>query len=383
MSSVLSGGLVATPRATLEPLDVTIAHGRIVALEPHRARTRSSLDPSAVIDVDRHIVAPGLIDLQINGGWGRDFTGDPSAIAEVGRQLPSTGVTSFVPTIVSSSTVRRTSAIEAYADLTPDPTAATALGLHFEGPVISPSRAGAHNTDHIGLPPADELKAWVRERGILIVTLAPEVPGALELTTRLCAAGVIVSVGHTMCSPEQFAAARAAGATMVTHLFNAMAPFSHRDPGPIGSALADDQVHASIICDGIHVDPVAVRMVWQAIGPERLVLVTDAVAALGHEAAALRLGDRTVTVSDRGVRTADDVLAGSNLSLDQAVRNLIAFAGCSPTHAIQTATGTPAGILGLADRGRVEVGARADLVVFDADLNVVRTIIGGTTAWKS
>ncbi len=248
--------------------------------------------------------------------------------------------------------------------------------------MISPDRPGVHDPDLIGAPAADELDTWSPQQGVTIVTLAPEVPGALELTETLSNRGVVVSAGHTNCTSAEFDAARAAGLTMVTHLFNAMSPFSHRDPGPIGSALADGGVHVGVICDGIHVDPIAVRMAWRALGAARTMLVTDAVAALGLDVDTIELGNQTVNVSDHGVRTHDGVLAGSNLSLDQAVRNLVEFAGCSPADAIRAASTNPADLLGLADRGRIQVGAIADLVVFDQQLRVERTIIAGLTVWK-
>ena len=162
-----------------------------------------------------------------------------------------------------------------------------------------------------------------------------------------------------------------------------MRPFAHRDPGPIGATLADDSVVAGLICDGIHVDPVAVRMAWRALGPERLSLVTDAVAALGSEPGASRLGSVDVTVGGEGVRTAGGVLAGSDLSLDRAVRNLVAFTGCSVPEAVRTVTATPARLLGLTDRGALESGARADVTVLDAELAVVATVVGGEVAWRS
>ena len=215
-----------------------------------------------------------------------------------------------------------------------------------------------------------------------MVTLAPECDGAFDLISPLVAAGVVVSVGHSECSPAQFAAARRAGVDMVTHLFNAMAPFSHRDPGLVGSVLAGDGF-AGLICDGIHVDPLAVEVAWRALGPERMVLVTDAMAALGLDAAQTRLGDATVFIDETGVRNRDGILAGSNLKLDQAVRNLIEFTGCTPAEAISTVTRNPATALGIVDRGRIAVGARADIVVLDTSLRVVQTFVGGDLAWKS
>jgi N-acetylglucosamine-6-phosphate deacetylase len=254
--------------------------------------------------------------------------------------------------------------------------------VHFEGPIISSARAGAHAPEFIDVPTV-EAGSWTRGHGVAMVTLAPEVDGAIDVIDVLTAHGVVVAIGHTDCTAAQFATARSHGASMVTHLFNAMAPFSHRAPGPIGAVLADDAVLAGLICDGIHVDPVAVAMAWRSLGPRRTVLVTDAVAALGVDASTARLGDLDVTIGPDGVRTAAGVLAGSNLSLDQAVRNLIEFTGCDVTDAIATVTTSPAGLLSLTDRGAIEPGRRADIVVLDTDLCVTRTIIEGHTAWKS
>lgn len=380
MITELTGGSVVTDAGTLVPFDVVIRGGRITELRSPDRRRSPGADS---LDVTGKIVAPGLVDVQINGGWGHDFTGDPTTIGDVARWLPSTGVTAFVPTIVTSSATRRTAALEALARLEQSDDRASALGIHFEGPIISPECQGAHDPERIGFPPPAELDRWNRERGLAIVTIAPEVPGAIELIAELVARGVVVSIGHTACSVAEFAEARTAGASMVTHLFNAMAPFTHRRPGPIGAALADDDVYAGIICDGIHADPVAVRLAWKALGPDHLILVSDAVAALGLGFGTVRLGDFEVTISERGVRTGGDVLAGSNLPLDQAVRNLVEFTGCSPARAIRAASANPADLLGLDDRGRIGVGAIADLVVFDQDLHVERTIIEGHTAWKS
>ncbi len=376
----LAGGSIATPEGTLDQVDVLVAEGRIIDLVAPDARVDIA---DGVIDVTDRIVAPGLIDMQINGGWGGDFTGNPCSISEVAARLPSTGVTAFMPTIVTSSPAQRQAAFEALADLETGPDAASALGLHFEGPIISPNRPGAHNPKYIGVPSPAEIDTWTRRRGVAIITLAPEVSGATELISRLADQGIVVSAGHTECSAVEFATARAAGVSMVTHLFNAMAPFSHREPGPIGATLADESVFVSIICDGIHIDPVAVRMAYRALGPARTILVSDAVAALGLTDGTVLLGDLNVTVSERGVRTSDDVLAGSNLALDQAIRNLVRFTGCSPAQAIRAATTNPAQVLGLTDRGRVQVGCVADLVVFDRNLELELTIIGGHTTWKS
>ena len=231
-------------------------------------------------------------------------------------------------------------------------------------------------------PSAALVDGWSADNGVVLATLAPELPGALDVIAALVDRKVVVALGHTDAPADDFAAGLAAGATYVTHLFNAMRPFAHRDPGPIGAALADDRAVVGLICDGIHVDPVAVRMAWRALGPSRLNLVTDAVGALGADEAGT-IGSVGVTVGPAGVRTADGVLAGSVLSLDCAVRNLVEFTGCSVTDAVATVTSTPAELFGLADRGRLAPGARADVTVLDDRLHVAVTVVGGEVAWKS
>jgi N-acetylglucosamine-6-phosphate deacetylase len=323
-------------------------------------------------------IVPGFIDLQINGAHGVDVTTQPDRIGDLATVLPRYGVTAFLPTVITCTADVRARALAAAL---PDGAGAVPLGLHLEGPMLSPARHGAHPVEALVEPSLDVIDSWCPERGVRLVTIAPELPGALDVIAALAGRGVTVSIGHTDASAEQFAAGRAAGARCVTHVFNAMRPFAHRDPGPIGATLADEFVIAGLICDGVHVDPVAVRMAWRSLGP-RLNLVTDAVAALGTGGDGW-LGDAAVTVDAGAVRDAAGVLAGSVLTLDQALRNLVAFTGCSVTDAIATVTSTPADLLALDDRGRLVPGARADVTVLDAELRVVETWVGGEVAWRS
>ena len=389
------GGSVLLPAGSFVEVDVELDDGRITRLvEPGElddGRITRLVEPgeleaggsaAEVVDASGRYVVPGFVDIQINGGWGHDFTADPSSIGAVAAHLPSTGVTTFLPTIVTSPAERRAAAIEALAAYDRGPGSADPVGLHFEGPAIAPARRGAHDPGFIAVPAPDELDSW-RPGNVRLATLAPEVDGATAMIERLTGTGVVVSIGHTACTSDQFAAARAAGASLVTHLFNAMAPFGHRSPGPIGAALADPAVRAGLICDGIHADPVAIAMAWRSLGPDRFVLVTDATAALGIDETSARLATLEVTIGAEGVRLPDGTLAGSNLRLDTAIRNLVDMTDCTPAEAIRTATTTPADALGLTDRGRIEAGARADLVILDDDLLVERTIIEGATAWKS
>jgi N-acetylglucosamine-6-phosphate deacetylase len=228
----------------------------------------------------------------------------------------------------------------------------------------------------------EELEEWSDAGVVGLVTLAPELPGAIAVIERLRRDGVVVSAGHTAMTPADLDAARSVGLSYTTHLFNAMAPFSHRSPGPIGAVLADDTLVAGIIVDGIHVDPTAVHMAWNALGPTRTSLVSDASPALGLPFGRTHIAGFEIVYDETGVRTVDGVLAGSALELDQAVRNLIAYTGCSLADALATVTSTPAALLGLSDRGHLREGSRADLVILEPDGRLVATIIAGTTVWR-
>lgn len=370
----------------LERVDVVTRGDRIAALVDDLASSGVDLATTELVDCTSQIVAPGFIDLQCNGAAGIDLTREPGRVVEVANVLPQFGVTAFLPTVVTSPATTRHSAIrsmQALRDIADASAGAEPLGLHFEGPMISVDHLGAHTRNDVAAVDVDEIDDWVRSGVVALVTLAPESPGAAEAIGRLAAAGIVVSAGHTAMTPEQFATARAAGLRYVTHLFNAMAPFSHRAPGPIGAVLADDDVTVGVICDGIHVDPTAVRLAWRSLGPARMSLVSDASAALGSPYGTFRLGGIEITHDHTGVRTADGVLAGSDLALDRAVRNLVAYTGCDLAAALATVTSTPADLLGLRDRGRIAVGARADLTVLTEHGDVVATVVGGATAWRS
>jgi N-acetylglucosamine-6-phosphate deacetylase len=247
--------------------------------------------------------------------------------------------------------------------------------------MLNPARAGAHRTAHLRDPSPEVVAGWSRAAGVALVTLAPELPGALAVIATLVERGVVVAAGHTDATAAELVAARDAGVTMTTHLFNAMRPFRYRDPGVIGAALAGVVPFAGLIVDGIHVHPVTVAAAWKALGPHGLVLVSDAVSALGLPAGPIRLGGATATSGPDGVRLADGTLAGSALSMDAAVRNLMAFTGCPLVEAVASASANPAAVLGDGSRGILAPGRRGDLVLVTGDGHVVATVIGGEVAW--
>jgi N-acetylglucosamine-6-phosphate deacetylase len=356
-----------------------------VAVDPPRDRI-----DDGDIDCDGLVIAPGFIDLQCNGAGGVDITTEPDRILDVAAELPRFGVTSFLPTVVTARAATRAAAIAEMTGLCREPQAiaagrcvATPLGLHFEGPMISRQHLGAHVPRFAAEPGSmlAEVAVWASSGVVSLVTLAPELDGAVDVVERLVAAGVVVSAGHTAMSPADFAAARSAGLSYVTHLYNAMAPFGHRAPGPIGAVLADPSITAGVICDGIHVDPTAVEMAWRSLGPHRMSLVSDASPALGAPYGRYDIGGFEIIHDETGVRTLDGVLAGSALELDRAVRNLMEYTGCTLADALATVTSTPADLLGLPDRGRIRTGARADLTIVDPAGNLHRTVVAGRTAW--
>ncbi|MDI6912288.1 N-acetylglucosamine 6-phosphate deacetylase [Nocardioides sp.] len=295
-------------------------------------------------------VVSGLVDAQVNGAAGIDLTAEPHRLWEVAAALPAYGVVAFVPTVISSDPAARDQALVTLAAGPPAGwSGAEPLGLHFEGPMIAPTRRGAHPERWLRAPALDLVDGWSREAGVAIATIAPELPGALEVIERLTDRGVVVSVGHTAASGAEVAAALEAGARCLTHIGNAMPPLRAREPGPVGAAFGGDPVTgpvAGLIVDGHHLDPLFVRTAWRALGPDRFLSVSDTTAGLGLPDGPARLGDQDVVVADGTVRLADGTLAGSAASLLDCLRILVAQTGCTLGEAVATATTTPLGLLG-------------------------------------
>jgi N-acetylglucosamine-6-phosphate deacetylase len=352
---------------------VWIRAGHIVA-EPDPAHA------DARLDADGCVVAPGFIDVQVNGGDGVDFTIEPDRLEEVARRLPPTGVTSFLPTIISApcGTVER--ACAAMLGYVREPVAARPLGLHLEGPYLSPRKLGAHEQVNVRVPDLAELDGWAKTGVVAMVTIAPELPGAIEAVELLRRQGIVACAGHSEADVATFERAVAVGLAGVTHLFNAMSPIDHRRPSMVVGALTDRSVLAGLIVDGVHVDPHVVRLAW-ACTSGRIVLVTDAMAAARMGDGEFSLGTVPIRVDGMEARTSDGSLAGSVLSMDQAVRNLVDTTGCDLAAALRCASAYPAELLGRHDLGHLRPGALADLVLIDADLTVAATVIAGRVVY--
>jgi len=357
---------------------VVVERGRIVDV---RIGDAGSL-PSPRLDAE--IVSPGLVDLQVNGGFGLEVGADAGALRALAARLPSTGVTTFLPTAVSSRAADYRALAAAFASAR-GAAGARMPGLHLEGPLLSPGRAGAHREAEIAAARAtldDVLDDLLATGDVRLVTVAPEQPGALTLIGRLRQAGVVVSVGHSDATFEQAVAAIDAGATLTTHLYNAMSPLHHRAPGVVGAALTDDRVTVMLIADGVHVHPAALNVALRAKGPERIALVTDAIAAAGAPPGRFALAGVEVISDGKSARLADGTLAGSTLTMDRAVRMISGVAGARLEDALAMASSVPAAAIGLADTGRIAVGRSADLTLWSAALEVTATIVAGAIAFQ-
>lgn len=358
------------------PSSMLITDGRISALDDE---ARGFAGAARVLAADGLTAVPGFIELQLNGAFGHDFTSAPASMWQVGNRLARHGITAFLPTIVTSGRGSVEAALDAYGR----PNAATGavpLGLHVEGPYLSPARAGAHDPALLRDPDLDEVTGWVTDGGVRILTLAPELPRGLDVIRLLSRRGVVAAVGHTDADAATAAAAIDAGARYATHLFNAMPPFRHRMPGAVGALLADARVTVGLILDRHHLDPIVVSLV-ERMAHGRVSLVSDAIAALGLGDGSHRLGGMTVEVLDGAARLPNGTLAGSATPLDVCLRSFAAMTR-APEEAIGAVTSVPARLLGLDDgRGALMIGGRADVVLLDAELEVQATIIGGEVAY--
>lgn len=357
-------------------LDDRVARGRVVV----RDGIITAVDVDDAADGDGPFISPGFVDVHVHGWGGHDAMAGADALAGMARALARRGVTSFLPTAVSApldGLARFAAAVRAWSASAPSDGAAP-LGLNLEGPFLAPARKGAHDAAALIEPAAigDAAIDPLRD-GLRLITIAPELPGALDLIRRLRAAGVAVSLGHSAATLDEARAGYRAGATGTTHLFNAMSGIDHRAPGLAAAALLDDDAFVELIADGHHVHPGLWSLIRRAKGPDRLVLVSDAIALAGMGDGRGRLGSLDVEVADGRVTLAGTTtLAGSVIALDDAVRQLVAT-GVPLPEAAAAASANPLALIGQTDRGRIAIGQRADLVELDDDLAVRAVWLSG------
>jgi N-acetylglucosamine-6-phosphate deacetylase len=383
--TVLLARQLFTPLEAIDDATLVMEDGVITVVG---TRAEMSIPPNAqVIDFGDAVLGPGLIDIHIHGGAGHDVMEcSDESLAAIERLMTKHGVTSYCPTTVTApvdatmlSLDALGSAVQHASSNNGDGTRAKPLGVHFEGPFLSHAKRGVHPPTLLQ-PASRELfeRMWQAAGGrVSVMTIAPEIEGAIDLIAEASRRGVCVSLGHSDAKLPQARAAIKAGARHATHTFNAMRSLDHRDPGLLGAVLTDRAVTADIIVDGIHVDPLMVDLFLRAKGVEGAVLITDAISATGMPDGTYMLGGLEVRVHD-GRCEFDGRLAGSVLTLDRAVRNTMKFTNLSLQNVIRMASLNPASVLRIAKRkGNLSVGADADIAVFTPAGEVVRTIVGG------
>jgi N-acetylglucosamine-6-phosphate deacetylase len=381
----------ATPSGVspiISPGYVAVAGGRITEVGSGPPPARPD------IELTSGFLVPGLVDLQVNGYFGVELgDADPVGWAEVVRRLPETGTTAFLPTFITSPLDEMVAALRATAGFAPGLTGSNGksagsrvLGVHLEGPFIAESRRGAHNPAWIISPDRQTVGELLTAGAGLVrmVTLAPEIDGAIAAIKQLADTGVIASVGHSDATAAQVAAAASAGARLVTHLFNAQRPLHHREPGVVGQALTDSRLSSGLIADLHHVAGAIAGLAFRA-APGRIFLVTDATASAGMAPGRYVLGGEPIDVTGADgtppVR-ADGTLAGSALRMDRAIANMVAV-GIALPDAVAAATRIPADVIGRPDIGRIEAAAAADLTWLNDELTAAATWVSGSQVYAS
>ena len=384
MKTAFTAARLYTPVEEIQNPLLVVEDGRISEVS---SRSSKEVPGNAkLIDFGDAALAPGFIDIHMHGGAGLDvMRALPSELPRLGKFLAIHGVTGYFATTVAAPLDATCAALGRLADAietgseTSDPVQARPLGIHLEGPFLSHKRRGVHPPENLVTPTVEVFeRLWQAARGhVRMLTIAPEIPGAIEVIAEAARRKVCVSIGHSDAEMPIAHAAVKAGARHATHTFNAMRPLDHRGPGIIGEVLSNDQLSADIIVDGIHVDPAVVKLFLRAKGRERAVLITDAISATGMPDGRYQLGPIEVDVKD-GKCTSNGSLAGSVLTMDRAVRNVTQFSNWTLRDAVQAATLNPARAVGLSDRhGVLTQGAEANFTVLSPAGAVLKTIVRG------
>jgi len=369
-------GRVITPKRDLALATILIEAERIAWVRPGKV----DVPGSTLLIVAGDTIVPGFIDLQVNGLAGHDAASGADAIAAISRDLPRHGVTGFLPTLIS----RPLDAAIAFVGecATVNAPGARVHGAHVEGPFLSPRYLGAHDPDCLLLPKPEHVQRLL-DRPPMLMTLAPELPGALDAVRLLTAAGVTVSAGHSAASFDESQAAFQAGVRFGTHLFNAMTPMHHRDPGLPGALLGEPHVTVGLIADGIHVHPFMLSLAIRMAGPSRVALTTDQTAAAGSPPGRYSIAGRETISDGTSVRLADGTLAGSAATMDKMVRLIAGLPGVDLRQAVEMATLTPARAIGIDGKaGVIRSGGPADLVILDPAQRVRLTMVGGQVVFE-
>lgn len=381
MKTVITAAKLFTAEETIDHPVLVIEDGKIVALG---SREELPLPGGARHhDFPEKLLAPGFIDIHIHGGSGHDvMEPSPSALAAIEFGMAKHGVTSYLPTTVTAPLSNTLQSLEHLGNAIKaggTPGRARPLGIHLEGPFISHAKRGVHPPENLLAPSPKLLRQFYEasQGTVRMMTIAPEIEGSIETITDAAELSILVSLGHSNATFAEANAGIAAGARHATHTFNAMRPLDHREPGVLGAVLSDDRLTADVIADGLHIAPAIIKLFLRAKGLDRSVLITDAISATGMPDGRYKLGQFEVEV--KGDRCdLSGKLAGSVLTLDRAVRNVMQFVPLGLQDAVRLVTTNPARAIGMTEtHGALEVGRTADIVVLTASGEIVATIAGG------
>jgi N-acetylglucosamine-6-phosphate deacetylase len=385
---VLAGADVVLAQGIRSPATLIIEGDRITDVVPG---SKSAGTAAQHYDLSGYVLVPGFIDVHVHGVDGSDVLDAPDALTKIAAGLPKYGVTAFCPTTVACSAAVLERTLDSVRHLRAQPSAlgAQVIGAHLESNFVNPEYKGAQPGEYLYRPSSEEAEPILREilrsrQSVSVVTLAPELDGALDMIPSLAEAGIRVSLGHSGASFEIAAAAVDAGARHATHLFNRMPPLHHRDPGLAGAVLTRDEVAAEIICDGMHVRSPMIQIAIAAKGPDRIMAITDGTAASGlGEGGVASLGGRRICVRHGAAYLDDGTMAGSVATMDLVFRFLVQHVGLSLSAASRLCSNTPAAALALHDRGAIVTGGVADLVVLDRELAVKQTYVAGRLVYSA
>lgn len=385
--TVILHGTLFTPFRSFEG-GIMIEKGKIISIiDSNNKENLSFFQNAEIIEAQDKYVMPGFIDLHVHGGGGADvMDGEYEAIRKVAATHARFGTTAFLPTTLTMPKDKIIKSLQSIKEAKLKGTGTAAiLGIHLEGPYINPEKKGAQNEEGIMPLSKNEFLELNQASGYLIrlVTLAPEMPGAIDFIRWLHRKNIIISAGHTNATYQKMQEAIQVGLTHVTHLFNAMRGLHHREPGIVGAALSDSRLTVEVIADGIHIHPIILKMIYQMKGSEKIVLVTDAIRAACLEEGNYDLGGKEVIVVRGQAKLGDGTLAGSVLTKNQAVHNMVAQAGISLLEAVQMSTYNPAKCLGTEYRkGSLEPGKDADIVILNQDFEVELTMVSGQVIFR-
>ncbi|MEK4029629.1 N-acetylglucosamine-6-phosphate deacetylase [Pseudobacillus sp. FSL P4-0506] len=382
---ILTGATIFAENETISDGFIRVTNGKIASFGRCNDGEQSPEMPVIQLPKDSLII-PGAVDIHIHGAGGADaMDATEQCLQTISSELPKEGTTSFLATTMTQSQDAIQKAIQNAGTFRPDrPGYSEMVGIHLEGPFISKKHPGAQPKEAIMLPDASLFDQWQQMANgrIRLVTMAPEEPGAISFVQSLVHSGITVSAGHTDATYEQLLEAECAGVKHVTHLYNGMRGMHHREPGTAGGALLIDSLFIEMIVDGIHIHPEMVRLAFRQKTADKTVLITDAMRAKGLKDGQYELGGQPVAVEGGKATLADGTLAGSTLTMNQAIKNMMSYTGCSIRDIIKMTAENPARQIGIFDRkGSIALGKDADLVVYNKDLDIQWTICRGETAF--